>query len=202
MFDTKIRSLTDPIIDWVSRPLIHTKISANNLTVIGFFIGICAVPALVWQEYTLALVLIVTNRVFDGLDGIHARRTSPSQFGGYLDIVLDFLFYSAVVFGFALADSANTLAAAWLIFSFVGTGTSFLAYAIVAEKLCISQAVNQKKWLHYLGGLTEGAETIILFIFICLFHYWFQYAAWIFGAMCWVTTVYRIYIARLHFGST
>ena len=201
MFDTKIRAVTDPIIDWVSRPLIHTKISANNLTVIGFFIGMCTVPALAWQEYTLALILIIINRTSDGLDGIHARRTSPSQFGGYLDIVLDFLFYSAVVFGFALADSANALAAAWLIFSFVGTGTSFLAYAIVAEKLSISQAASQNKWLHYLGGLTEGTETILFFIVICLFPHWFQYAAWLFGVMCWLTTAQRIYVARLHFDS-
>jgi phosphatidylglycerophosphate synthase len=40
-----------------------------------------------------------------------ARRTGLSDFGGYLDIVCDFVFYAAVPLGFALADpSGNAVA--------------------------------------------------------------------------------------------
>lgn len=48
--------------------------------------------------------------------------------GGFLDISLDFLFYALVPFGFILADPThNALAGGWLLFAFIGTGSSFLA---------------------------------------------------------------------------
>lgn len=200
MIDTQLRAIIDPCIAYLSRPLARTNVRANHLTIAGFIIGICAVPALAFQYYYIALILISLNRIIDGLDGIHARRTSPTEFGGYLDIVLDFIFYSAIVFGFSLATHDNALAASWLIFSFIGTTSSFLSYAIIAEKSGLSQAKQQNKTIHYLGGLTEGAETIAFFIFICLFPQYFAIAAWIFGVLCWVTTINRIYIARQSFG--
>ena len=63
----------------------------------------------------------------DGLDGAVARHVGVTDLGGYLDIVLDFLIYSGIVFGFAVGRPDQALPAAFLIFSFVGTGTAFLA---------------------------------------------------------------------------
>ena len=199
MIDAQLRSVIDPCVAWLSQPLAKTKVSANQLTVSGFIIGMLAIPALSLQAYYIALVFIILNRVIDGLDGIHARRTKPTDFGGYLDIVLDFIFYSSVIFGFCLANSDNLLAGCWLILSFVGTSSSFLAYSVIAEKAGISESKQQQKAIHYLSGLTEGAETIALFVFICLFPQHFEISAWIFGILCWITTVTRIKIAKQNF---
>ncbi len=110
-------------------------VTANQTTVTGFMLGCCAFPALFWQQYSLALLFVVLNRVADGLDGALARRHGISDSGGFLDISLDFLFYSLIPFGFVLADPpSNAIAGAFLIFSFIGTGTSFLAFAIMASK--------------------------------------------------------------------
>ncbi|BBC42135.1 TPA: CDP-alcohol phosphatidyltransferase family protein [Photobacterium damselae] len=169
-------------------------ISANQVTITGFIIGLFTLPALAFQRYDLALVFIVINRLLDGLDGAIARRQGITDCGGFLDITLDFIFYSLVPFGFVLADpNNNAIAGAFLIYSFIGTGSSFLAFAIMAGKRNIESPVYKQKSLYYIGGLTEGTETIACFILFCLFPSYFSIIAWIFGALCWVTTATRIW---------
>jgi phosphatidylglycerophosphate synthase len=159
-----------------------------------------AVPALAVGRYDLALVAILANRLADGLDGAVARAAGPTDLGGYLDIVLDFLFYSAVVFGVALGRPHEAVWAAFLIFSFVGTGASFLAYAIIAAKRRVTTETRGRKSIFYLGGLAEGTETILAFVLICLFPAAFPWIAGAFGAMCWITTASRIWQAARAFG--
>ncbi|WP_457817928.1 hypothetical protein, partial [Staphylococcus aureus] len=91
----------------------------------------------------------------------------------------DFIFYAAIPFGFALADPAsNAIAASFLLFCFMGTGASFLAFAIMASKHQIDNPVYANKSMYYIGGITEGTETIASFVLMCLFP---TYMAWIAG---------------------
>jgi phosphatidylglycerophosphate synthase len=156
-------------------------------------VGAWALLAL--ESYPLALACILLNRLADGLDGAVARHGRISDLGGYLDIVLDFLFYAGVAFFFAVGRPGEALPAAFLIFSFVGTGASFLAFAALAAKRGITTAARGTKSIYYLGGLTEGTETIALFVAICLFPDLFAWFAWIFGGLCWLTTAVRIFMA-------
>jgi phosphatidylglycerophosphate synthase len=177
----------------MARRLTRAGWSADVVTLVGFGIGLLALPLIALEAYAAGLALILSNRLADGLDGAIARLTRKTDRGGFLDIALDFVFYSSVPFAFALADSqANALAAAFLIFGFVGTGCSFLAYAIMAEKRGLSTDIRGQKSLYYLGGLTEGAETIALFVLICLLPGWFPVLAYVFGALCWITTASRL----------
>ncbi len=172
----------------------NTQISANQITWAGFIIGMSVLPTLASQYFSLALILIIINRLFDGLDGALARHTKPTNQGAYLDIVLDFIFYSAVIFGFALADpQTNALPAAALIFGFMGTGSSFLAFAILAERLSLTAINYPSKGFYYLGGLTEGTETLLFFIAMCVWPQHFALLAWIFFALCIVTTFTRVF---------
>ena len=124
-----MRKLIGPPLDAAGRRLARAGISADVVTLTGFVIGLAAVPLLAAEYYAAALVPILANRMFDGLDGAIARQMGPTDYGGFLDIVCDFIFYSAVVLGFALArPQANAVAAIFVVFGFVGTGTSFLAY--------------------------------------------------------------------------
>ncbi len=200
MLDVALRRMIDPPLDAIGRRLAGAGVSANTITVAGFAIGVAAVPALALGRPDLALAAILLNRLADGLDGAVARATGPTDLGGYLDIVLDFLFYSAVVFGFALGRPDQALWAAFLIFSFIGTGSSFLAYAIIAAKRGAGTERRGRKSIHYLGGLAEGGETILAFVLICLFPDAFPWIAGVFGAMCWITTASRIGQAVRDFG--
>jgi phosphatidylglycerophosphate synthase len=196
VLDARLRRLIDPPLDRLSAPLAAHGVSANAVTVAGFAIGLGAAAAIAWQAWLLGLALLLLNRLCDGLDGAVARRRGLTDLGGYLDIVLDFVIYAAVPFAFALADpAANALAAAFLIFSFIGTGSSFLAYAIMAAKRGVATELRGRKSLYYLGGLTEGTETIVAFVLACLLPAWFPWIALVFGLLCWLTTATRIAVA-------
>jgi phosphatidylglycerophosphate synthase len=200
MLDPYMRRVIDPPLDRMGRRLAGAGISANAVTVAGFAVGLLAISCLALEWYGLALAAILVNRLADGLDGAVARHATLTDFGGYLDIVCDFIFYAGVAFGFALARPENAVAAAFLILSFVGTGTTFLAFAIMAAKRNLASEARGRKSLYYLGGLTEGTETIAVFAIFCLFPGVFPPLAYVFGALCWVTTAARVMTARRQFG--
>jgi phosphatidylglycerophosphate synthase len=187
MLDRAARRRLDPLLDRWAERCIALGLSANAVTLAGFAIGLLAMLFVAAGHDLVGLILLLLNRAADGIDGAVARRTRPTERGGYLDIVLDFILYSGVPFAFAVGHPEQALAAAFLIFSFVGTGTSFLAFAIFKR-----DAPKQGKAFHYLGGLTEGTETIAFFVLVLLFPSAFSVAAWIFGGLCWLTTVGRI----------
>ena len=200
MLDSYVRHVINPPLDRIGRRLAAAGISADTVTVAGFAVGLLAIPCLAAEWYGLALAAILANRVADGLDGAVARHTTLTDFGGYLDIVCDFIAYAGVAFGFALARPENAVPAAFLILSFVGTGTTFLAFAILAAKLRLSSDARGRKSLYYLGGLTEGTETIAVFTAFCLFPSAFPLLAYVFGGLCWLTTAARVMAARRSFG--
>ena len=191
MLDATLRRLIDPPLDAAGRRLAASGISANGVTLGGFLLGLAALPLLAVGQFGWALIVILLNRLADGLDGAIARVRGVTDLGGYLDILCDFLFYGAVVFGFVLAAPENRLAGAFLLFSFIGTGSSFLAFAILAARRGRETSLRGQKSFYYLGGLTEGSETIALFLLACLIPRSFPVLAWVFGAACWATTLGR-----------
>lgn len=180
-------------VAWLAKPLEKRGITADQVTIGGFCVGILAMFALGMGWFKVALSLIVLNRLADGIDGVLARKNGTTDAGGFLDIVLDFIFYASVAVGFAFAEpDKNALPAMILLFSFMGTGSSFLAFASIAGKRGIESPVYKKKSLYYLGGLTEGTETIVFFVIICLFPSKFPLLALLFAAACFITTTTRI----------
>jgi phosphatidylglycerophosphate synthase len=193
MLDKWSLKIITPPLQWVAKKLHRAGVSANQVTITGFVVGLSVVGLLMWQQYLLAFAVIIFNRICDGIDGALAREAKATDAGAYLDIVLDFIFYAAVVFGFALANpEQNGVAASLLLFSFMGTGSSFLAFAIMAERRSIQSMQYPSKGFYYLGGLTEGTETIVMLLACCLFEQYFVYIAIIFSVMCWLTTITRV----------
>lgn len=192
MIDAKVLPLLHRVYARPARALVARGVTADMLTLGGFALGVLALPALAMGWCGLALVLILLNRMADGLDGAVARVNGPTDRGAFLDIALDFKFYALVPFGFALLDpTRNALAAAALIAAFIGTGSSFLAFASVAAKRGLTSEQYPRKGIYYLGGLTEGTETITVFVAMCLWPQAFWWLAWAYAAACLLTTVLR-----------
>ncbi len=201
MLDAIIRKRIDPPLAVIARQAVKWHISATAATVAGFVLGLAAAALVVAQLYWVAAVVLLASRFLDGLDGAIARQTRLTDLGGFLDIVLDFIVYASVVFAFALADpAANALAAAFLTTSFMAPAATFLAYAIFAAKHGISTEIRGSKSLYYLGGLTEGTETILCLVLMCVFPAWFATVAVVYAVMCWVTGGTRIAAAVNTFG--
>jgi phosphatidylglycerophosphate synthase len=192
MIDAVLLPLQRRVLATPARYLADRGVHADRITVAGFVIGALALPALAFGSFGVALALIALNRLMDGLDGAVARLTGPTDRGAFLDIALDFVFYALVPLGFALADpERNALPAAVLVAAFVGTGSSFLAFAAAAARRGIDAARYPTKGIFYLGGLTEGFETIALFVAMCLFPAWFPGLAYLFAVACAITTLTR-----------
>lgn len=196
MFDAWLRPLIDPPLRATARLLAGGSLTANAVTTLGAAIGAAAGVAIAMQRFGLALLLIVINRILDGLDGALARWRGPTDFGGYLDSIADYVFYAAVPLGFAVAHPAWTLPAAVLLASFLLSGSSFLAFAALATKRGLTTDAQGPKSFFYLRGLAEGTETIAVFILAVLRPDWFAWLAYGFAVLCVLTAAQRLFAAR------
>ena len=203
MLDGRLRPLVNPAIDAIARRLVRAGASANQVTLGGFVLALAAAGLIAMQWYVAGLAVLLASRLADGLDGAVARLTKPSDFGGFLDIVLDFAFYGAIPLAFVIADpDANGVAGAVLLLSFYVNGASFLAYAVVAEKRDLGSEARGPKSIYFTTGLAEASETIAVFALACLFPAWFPVIALVFAAICFYTALSRILLARATFTDT
>ena len=193
MLDRRVLELSRDFLNALAARLAARGIRADQVSWFGFVAGLAAVPLIVLQQFPWAILPVLVNRLADGVDGALARQVGPTDRGAFLDIALDFLFYSSIPLAFAIAEpQANALAAAVLIYAFVGTGSTFLAFAVIAAKRKLTSAAYPGKGFYYLGGLTEATETIAVFIAMCLIPGWFSALAYGFAALCGLTTMTRI----------
>ncbi len=193
MLDRRVLELSRSFLSALAARLAARGFHADQVSWFGFVAGLAAVPLIAMQQSHWAILPILVNRLLDGVDGSLARQVGPTDRGAFLDIALDFLFYSSIPLAFALADPAtNALAAAVLIYAFVGTGSTFLAFAVIAAKRGLASTAYPGKGFYYLGGLTEASETIVVFAAMCLFPAWFVPLAYIFAVLCGLTTITRI----------
>lgn len=199
MFDSRLRPLIDPPLNRLGRAVARLGIGADAVTLLGIAAGVAAGLAIAHAMFLAGLVLILLNRLLDGLDGAVARATRLSDFGGYLDIVADYAFYVAVPLGFGFAAQTNLPYALVLVASFTLTGISFLSFAVIAAKRGLQTDAHGKKSFFYNTGLAEGAETIIAFVLMCLVPAAFPVIAAIFAGLCVVTAIQRSIAARAAF---
>ena len=201
MFDATLKRYLDPALGKLGESLAKAGIGANSLTCAGLAVGIAAMICIAFGLFVWGLILLLVSRLFDGLDGAVARATRKTDFGGYLDIVFDFIFYGAIPLGFAIYDPQNNaLPAAVLLLAFYANGASFLAFATMAEKHGLKTVSHGSKSLYYTGGLAEAGETIGLFVFWCILPDWFEISAYLFAGVTAITTISRLVLAYKTFG--
>jgi phosphatidylglycerophosphate synthase len=193
MLDRALSAALKPTLDRLAGRLVRAGIGADAVTFAGFGLGVAAALCIALQLYLGGLALLLASRLADGLDGAVARQTTPTDRGAFLDITLDFLFYASIPLAFAVADpAANALAAAVLLAAFIGTGSSFLAFAVLAQKRGLASAAYPRKGFYYLGGLTEASETLLCFTAMCLWPQAFAGLAGGFALLCGVTVLARL----------
>ncbi|MGN6551619.1 MAG: CDP-alcohol phosphatidyltransferase family protein [Pararhizobium sp.] len=196
MLDGAARRLVVPVLDRLGRQIARLGVTADQVTLLAFAVGIFSAVAIAFGHFLVGLALMAASRLGDGLDGAVARASRGTDFGGYLDIVLDFAFYGMIPFAFVAADPGrNAFAGAALLLAFYANGASFLAYAIVAEKHRMTTEARGEKSLYFTTGLAEATETYLVFAAFCLLPRWFPAIAWFFAALCLYTTLSRIVLA-------
>lgn len=194
MFDRSVSHLIAPSVQRLARQANRLGLTADQLTLLGFLLGILAALLITFGAYLAGAIAILASRLLDALDGAVARLTRATDAGGFLDIALDFVFYASIPLAFAFSDpSRNALPAAVLLAAFIGTGSSFLAFAVMAAKRGLRNLATPNKSFYFLGGLTEASETLLCFMAMCVWPGLFIELAYGFAALCAITTVTRIW---------
>jgi phosphatidylglycerophosphate synthase len=202
MFDRQMLALTKPVADAAAMRLATAGVTATQVSLAGFGFGVLAALLIATGEIGWAIWPLLLNRLCDGLDGAVARHTEPTDLGAFLDITLDFFFYAGVPLAFAWCNpEQNALAAATLLAAFIGTGVTFLAYAVMAEKRGEKSTAYPSKAFYYLGGLTEGFETVLCFTAMCLWPRHFPLIAFFYAVLCGFTIITRMTAGWKRFGS-
>ena len=190
MLDTVARRMTSPPLDSVARRAAGAGIHPTAITGAGWVVGVACCLAIVGGAWTVALVLWLLNRVLDGLDGAVARQTTPTDLGGFLDIMADFSIYAGVVLAVAIEVPDARLAAAALLVAYYLSGTAFLALSSILERRRAQDHTDQRS-LRFVGGLAEGTETVIAYVALMAMP---QHAAtilWVFLAAVSITVLQR-----------
>lgn len=197
MLDSRFRAHFGDTLEDAGKRLAALPFSANQWTLTGLAMGLVACASIAVESYAWGLFFLLLSRLIDGLDGAVARaRGEVSAFGGYLDSVADYLFYGLVPLAFALADPSNAIWAALLLASYAGTASSFLGFAVIAAARGLETDAQGKKSFYYMAGLAEGTETILCYVFFCLWPMHFAPIAAIFATMCFITTAGRVLNVR------
>ena len=199
MFDVALRRLVDPALIRMAGWIADTRMSANMLTISGAGLALGAAFFVTQSNFIAALGLILLNRIFDGLDGAIARINGPTELGGYLDTICDYIFYLSIPLAFGLIAPVNQIPALLLIASFTLTAVSFLAFAAIAARRAPDDGAYGPKAFIYSTGLMEGGETIAFLTLFCLFPAFFPMLALVLAALCLLTVAQRLILAAKSF---
>lgn len=190
MLDSAIRRAGGPLLEGAGRRLAALGVRAGWLTAAGWGAGVAACVAAGTGRWAPALVLWLVNRALDGLDGPVARAGTATNRGAFLDVVADFSVYGGFVVAVAVAEPDARLACVVLLGTYYASGTAFLALSSLRER--IGCARSDERGLRFVGGLAEGAETVVAYVAFCLFPGDASIVAWSFAALVGVTALQRV----------
>mmetsp|Transcript_17262 Transcript_17262/g.67172 ORF Transcript_17262/g.67172 Transcript_17262/m.67172 type:complete len:221 (+) Transcript_17262:160-822(+) len=203
MLDSYLRHVKEAICLPLAR-LLGGYASPLQITVVGFLVGMLSPFLVAAEHYRWGCLCWAANRLLDGLDGVVARVTNrQTDFGGYLDIVCDFIVYSALPIGLVVArpsDISFTILAVMESTFFVN-GASQFYLATLLEKRQLSEG-SEFTSIDLPVGLIEGTETMVLLTLAIVFHdlldLWFS----IFAVGVTINIVFRVWWAYTVLGTT
>jgi phosphatidylserine synthase len=201
VLDAAARRVLEAPLARLAGALDRPGISPDRLTAANLLLGLGSAVAAGLQAWTPALMLWLLCRLADGLDGPLARRrsargaSSGAGSGGFFDITADFVVYGSTVVGVAVGATAGQ-DADWLPFllvllAYYVNGTAFLAFSSIAERA--GRRLDDGRSLSFLGGLAEGAETVLVHSLWLLLPGIAEDIAWVWAAIVAIGAAHRMW---------
>ncbi len=166
MFDPFFRALKERLLEPVARAL-GPQLPPAAITWVAFAVGLMCAVVVLAGDLRVALGLWLLNRLLDGLDGTHARvHARISQFGAYLDIVLDFVVYAAIPIAFVVVGRHYELALAgmFLLASFYVNAASWMYLSALLEARGEGAITHGETTSATMPpGIVAGTETVIFY---------------------------------------
>ncbi|MEZ4556918.1 MAG: CDP-alcohol phosphatidyltransferase family protein [Caldilineaceae bacterium] len=193
MRDAALRAQKDEYMVPLAQSFFAT-VHPNVVSLMAMGVGLLAAAAVIQERYWLGLLLWLLNRILDGLDGVIARvHGKQSDFGGYLDLLFDFVIYLAIPIAFLSAAPTvfNLWAGITLISVYVLNIISWTVLGALLEKRYM-QSPSRLTSMEMPTGLIEGAETIAVYTLFFFFPGSIGYIFFIFAALVLVTAGQRV----------
>jgi phosphatidylglycerophosphate synthase len=136
MLDKSLRVVKEVVCEPAA--LVAAKyVTPSQVTILGFVFGLLCPVCIVMDYFVLGFILWLLNRLMDGVDGTIARiSNSQTDFGGYLDIICDFIVYSIIPIALVVSRPNETLyiLLAFLEASFFVNAASLMFLSAIQEK--------------------------------------------------------------------
>ncbi len=201
MFDDYLRRHLERPLARVAKVIDRIGVSADQITAAGLILGLGSAAAAAATWWGLSLTLWLVSRLADGLDGPVARvrrsrdpSRSDAGAGGFFDITADFIVYGSTVVGVAVGVTAAYGAPWWpfllVLLAYYINGTAFLAFSSIAERS--RRTLDDGRSLSFLGGLAEGAETIVVHSLWLIFSTLAWQIAVVWGVMVSISALQRM----------
>lgn len=170
-------------------------ITANQVSVVAAVLGVTAASLVMVQLTWLGIALWLVSRLLDGYDGMLARLSpTTSLFGGYLDITLDMLAYSAMAIAFAIAMPADAVFWMVVLLGYVLAITTTLALSSLSERA--DRQLGGDRSIQFTRALAEGGETTVVYVVIALAPSVSRYVLVVWIALLAITAIQRTALAR------
>lgn len=136
---------------------------------LSFLFGLAAAVLVFHQLYFAALLAWALSRLADGLDGSLARvHNRQTDFGGYLDILLDLVVYAAIPIAFVLGSAASTssyISLIALLGAYYVNVASWMYLAAIEERRGRgARELKEETTVTMPRGLIEGTETTVFYV--------------------------------------
>lgn len=201
MLDSLLRPYINLLLQPMATLALMLGMRPNHVTLCGFFIGALSVLAIIVGEPYWGAFFLLLNRVADGMDGLMAKISGRTDFGGFLDISCDFIIYTGFIWAHAYAHPEYSLWLIFLLFSFVGPTISFLVYMMLEAKQSRRVMSTSKRSFAALTSVGEGTETMFVLFLMCLFPECIPMASLGYGIVCWLVTISRFIVCWKRFGA-
>ncbi|MBG92424.1 MAG: CDP-alcohol phosphatidyltransferase [Chloroflexi bacterium] len=178
------KKLMDPVVDF----LISLGITPNMLTVCGFFGSVFAAFIIATGNFFIGGIFVLLFSAIDMFDGAVARKSEKnSNYGAVLDSTLD-RFSEIAILGGVFMHSINENNEPLAILCFFALSGSLMVSYIRARGEGLGISLN--------NGFAPRPERIII-ISVALIFNWVLYAIIILLAITWITSMQRLFKARV-----
>ncbi len=151
--------------------LVRSGITPNHLTVVAVVLGLTSAYFIFAGKTIIGVFLLLISSSLDALDGALARNENlRSEFGGFLDSVMDRYVDAAVIIAIGVHSGHVFLASIAVVGALMVSYTRARAETII-ERCDVGIAERGERTLILIGGLIAGLEYYALLVVAILAHF-------------------------------
>ena len=190
MLDTHGRKYISPLLKATANIFLKLNMTPNNITVIGFLIGLLPFVFIYLDKLLIAVTLLWISGFLDAVDGEMARISGNSTpWGTVMDVTFDRLVELGVILAIALKHSQFRLELLFLTSTIIFSMTVFLTVGALSKN-------EGSKSFYYQAGVAERTEGFLFFTLMILIPTHLSLITNIFSILIAITAMQRMAEAR------